>query len=171
MWKNPFKWRRKSHKLTGHQSGMFPLRAPTRTGDMQRRPILASFNSVSWYWARSFLWWGQTHGSAVPSSCWPSFAPAVAPPWSLSPGAAPTQSEWMNWRCTLCCSFGAFFNWLRSENKHCMHVVGCLVFILWIYVNICISVDWSVITAVICLVPLCKQIPSATTFLVSFLVF
>lgn len=113
MWKNPFKCTRKSRNLMGHSSGMCPLRAPGDTGDMQRQQILACFNSVSWYWAHFFLWWGQSHGAAVPWSCWPSLAPVVPSPCSPSPGAAPTQSKWMDVsqarRWTLSCCVCPFY--------------------------------------------------------------
>lgn len=42
----------------------------------------------------SLLWWGESHGAAVPWSCWPPSARVAPSPWSPSTGAAPTLSKW-----------------------------------------------------------------------------
>lgn len=49
-----------------------------------------------------FLWWGESHGAAVPWPCWPSLAPVVPSLWSPSTGAAPMRSKWREEMVQLC---------------------------------------------------------------------
>ncbi len=60
-------------------------------------PVFTLFYDTEPLWTCDlFLWWGESHGAAVPWSCWPSLAHVVPSRWSPSTGAAPTQSKWMN---------------------------------------------------------------------------
>ena len=95
MWKASAKCSRKSRNSeSGFLPGMCPVCAPGAAGDMQRQHTLSCFHSVLWYWAAVDLWWGESHGAAVPWPCWPSLAHVVPSLWSPSTGAAPMPSKW-----------------------------------------------------------------------------